>query len=385
MILGASTRAAAWSAWRAGFQPVCVDLFLDQDLREIAEVHPLSDYPSGFAEAVVRIPTTPWIYTGGLENYPEILARIAITHPLYGTPPEVVAQVRDPFWLNRFCREHSFAVPRVLPGHSAPPLEEPWLLKPLQGSGGRNIRHWTPQSQSISFDPATHFFQEYRHGTPCSALFLAGSQETKLLATFEQLIGQPQPTNLPPFLYSGSIFPSPIPRSAHRELIRLGTLLTEEAPLEGLFGIDFLWSEETLWLLEVNPRYTASVELDEFATGQPHLADHCACFTEGSRLPDPSPSPSKHSRYSFLAKQILYAPVSLQIETFPSSPANRETPWSLPQIADLPIPRTEIAAGDPICTLFAAGSDRESLLLKLDSAGQSLLHHLGVGASPSSN
>ena len=38
LILGASTRAAAAIAVRAGFDPVCADRFGDEDLRRIAEV-----------------------------------------------------------------------------------------------------------------------------------------------------------------------------------------------------------------------------------------------------------------------------------------------------------------------------------------------------------
>ena len=38
LILGCSTRAAAWSAVRAGFFPVCADEFGDEDLRQVAEV-----------------------------------------------------------------------------------------------------------------------------------------------------------------------------------------------------------------------------------------------------------------------------------------------------------------------------------------------------------
>ncbi|MCA9099411.1 MAG: hypothetical protein KDA36_13535, partial [Planctomycetaceae bacterium] len=129
LILGASTRAAAWSAWRAGYQPVCVDLFLDLDLRAVAEVHPLDSYPAGFPAAVADLPPTPWIYTGGLENFPEIVAEIAAIHPLYGNGPEVLRLVRDPFWLDQFHRQHAFPRLRLSQGNAPPPTDGTWLLK----------------------------------------------------------------------------------------------------------------------------------------------------------------------------------------------------------------------------------------------------------------
>ncbi len=59
MILGASTRAAAQSAVRAGFQPVCADHFADEDLFEVAEVLPLSGYPHGLLASAGASRRTP--------------------------------------------------------------------------------------------------------------------------------------------------------------------------------------------------------------------------------------------------------------------------------------------------------------------------------------
>ena len=51
LILGASTRAAAQSAIRAGLRPICADLFADLDLRDCARVLDVDDYPHGLAAA----------------------------------------------------------------------------------------------------------------------------------------------------------------------------------------------------------------------------------------------------------------------------------------------------------------------------------------------
>src|ERR1051325_6805760 len=84
IILGASTRAAAFSAARAGLSPWCVDLFADADLSRRFPVRkvPLADYPHALLAALNDAPPGPVIYTGGLENHPSLLERIA--RPLWG-------------------------------------------------------------------------------------------------------------------------------------------------------------------------------------------------------------------------------------------------------------------------------------------------------------
>ena len=58
IIIGASTRAAATSAWRAGWTPWCADLFADADLERIATVRkvPPETYPHGLLAALYDAP-----------------------------------------------------------------------------------------------------------------------------------------------------------------------------------------------------------------------------------------------------------------------------------------------------------------------------------------
>ena len=44
-------------------------------------------------------------------------------------------------------------------------------------------------------------------------------------------------------------------------------MLADRFELSGLFGVDFILDGDQVWTLEVNPRYTASVEIVERATG----------------------------------------------------------------------------------------------------------------------
>ena len=78
VIFGASVRAAAFSALRAGLRPWCCDLFADADLVCRCDAVRLSGrYPDTFADLVGAEVAGPWMYTGGLENHPDLVRRMA--------------------------------------------------------------------------------------------------------------------------------------------------------------------------------------------------------------------------------------------------------------------------------------------------------------------
>ena len=90
-----------------------------------------------------------------------------------------------------------------------------------------------------------------------------------------QLIGESR-LNAAPFAYCGSI--GPLRRRAsplERQIVRCGQMLGSEFGLRGLFGVDFLLDADSVaWLTEVNPRYTASVEVLEDGLGISLLGEH---------------------------------------------------------------------------------------------------------------
>src|SRR5262245_55466852 len=105
LLVGASTRAAAHSALRGGLRPVCIDMFGDSDLCATADVVQVDDYPRDIPAALESFPEIPWMYTGGFENHPQIIERIATRARLLGNGAEVLAQVRNPWWLTATLRQ----------------------------------------------------------------------------------------------------------------------------------------------------------------------------------------------------------------------------------------------------------------------------------------
>src|SRR5437764_13656443 len=112
VIVGASVRAAAQSAIRAGFAPLACDLFADVDLRRICSAVRVNGYPQGLASAAAGYPPAPWLYTGGLENHPDLVDQIGRDRPLLGVGGDALRGVRDPFRVVAAMQKHGLPCPR---------------------------------------------------------------------------------------------------------------------------------------------------------------------------------------------------------------------------------------------------------------------------------
>ena len=368
LILGASTRAAAASAVRAGFAPVCADRFGDEDLRHIASVIAVDNDLHRTLDAVKKLPPTPWMYTGSLENDPKFIASVSERHTLLGNPREVLRKVRDPFWLERTLRAYDLPALRVRSVRRLAALvqatSERWLLKPTRGGGGCRIAVWSGQPLP------THerfYFQEQRLGTPMSALFVASPENVELIGVCEQLIGPAfgAPTE---FGYAGSIGPIAVSDRTRELLQRLGDTLTREAQLRGLFGIDFILADDIPWLVELNPRYTASVEVLERVLGRALLAEHVSACGHQLVIVREQPTPNR-----IVGKQIVYATRDLTAPRLESLfEQEGHTPES-PLIADIPAPGSCIATGWPICTVFTQAETAEDCRMRLESRSRAVL------------
>lgn len=358
LIVGASTRAAAASAVRAGLRPVCVDRFGDEDLRKIATVVAVNDDLHRTLDVILALPPMPWMYTGSLENDPKFIAAVSERHALAGNPPDVLKLVRDPFWLERTLRTNDLPALRVCNIRSLAALGrasessaeggqatgDSWLLKPMRSGGGFRIAHWTGQPMPIN---ECFYLQEFRRSTPMSALFIASPKEAELIGVCEQLIGTEfgAPTE---FGYAGSIGPIAVSDRTRELLQRLGNTLTREAQLRGLFGIDFILADDIPWLVELNPRYTASVEILERALGLALLAEHTSAFSNGTATVR-----ERIASNCIVGKQILFAASDLTVPNFEMTFESAEHTSESPLIADIPALGSRIAAGWPICTVFA--------------------------------
>lgn len=307
-----------------------IDLFADADTVRLCPTLKCdpADYPHGFVELAKLAPPGPWMYTGGLENYPDVVAAVSETRPLWGNGPDVLKLVRDPWFLDALPR-HVVGFAEVVPRRSDHRLPfRSHLRKPLRGAGGGGIRMAT--TTDTPDDPDV-YFQELVEGVPLSAVFASVHRVPITLGCTFQLIGTPW-LHAGRFQYAGNVT-----RQWERyPVASFDADLCQSSGLSGLFGLDFI----DRWVVDVNPRYTASVEVLEFAHGVP-LLKH-----------DAPPPPAS----CVFGKAIYYAAAPI---TFPVSGPWDESlrrctdVWQMLNYADIPHAGNNIESGQPVFTLFA--------------------------------
>ncbi len=114
--------------------------------------------------------------------------------------------------------------------------------------------------------PEGSVYQEYISGKPCSFSFVTDGSDCVVLGITEQLIVTRSYTGRK-FGYAGNLFP--LETGNQKKLLETVTgiahWLTTNYRLTGLNGVDFILHGEDCWVIEVNPRYSASMELFERA------------------------------------------------------------------------------------------------------------------------
>ena len=137
--------------------------------------------------------------------------------------------------------------------------------------------------------------------------------------------------------------------------------------LRGLFGVDAIHqSNGTIVPIEVNPRYTASMEILERGLGINAIATHLNAFPccVGKHAGG-FPSPGKETNRLF-GKAILYAQKDVIFEESTSTAIARSNiVGSWPQYADIPTVGTKIGTGRPICTAFASANSEDQVKRRL--------------------
>jgi predicted ATP-grasp superfamily ATP-dependent carboligase len=355
LICGASARAAAFSALRAGLQPRCADLFADADLQRRCAVTRLTGrYPHGFGPFLDSAPPGPWIYTGGLENWPRLVQRWA-RRPLWGNGEPALSLARNPEHVTRLLQAADMPVPSLRCPGDKESRSFRWLLKPRKGAGGSGIRY---SSEQLPEGPSS-YCQEYVEGQSCSLLYLGDGRQARLLGITQQLVGIPW-LHAAPFCYGGSIGPLDPGIIQRPSLEALGHLLARECGLCGLFGVDGMVRDDIFWPVEINPRYTASVEVLEYAVGLSALAYHAHVFAHGQLPPLPAPTVPLDDH---VGKAILFAQSDLDFPADGPWMAELRSPTpnhELPAFADIPSAGEPIESGRPILTFFARGGSVSS-------------------------
>ena len=334
------------AAAAAGCDVVAADIFCDAETRRDAiRAIPLRYANGGFDAAQVRqallpllTPDTGFAYGSGFESQPELLDEIGQHCTLLGNTAQTVRIAKDPDHFFSLLADLGIAYPET--STALPASAESWLGKRVGGSGGTHV---LPLPTEITCD----YYQRQVPGRPCSLLFLAnGNGAISGVGYNEQWLAAVPGT---PFLYGGAVSQAALPEVVCMVMLDAARRISAALGLRGLNSLDCMVDGECVWVLEVNPRLSASFALYDAANAgaQLFLAHLHACL--GELAPELPPEPAR-------AHLIYYARSAWTV------PALMEWPeW----VVDRPHGLLQVHAGDPLCTITAEAQHAEAARMRV--------------------
>ena len=346
-IVGASARAAAESAVAAGYEVIAADLFADADLSALCPATRIEPYPAGLVDWLAGQRVDAWLYTGAIENSPELVDQMSRIAPLLGPDASALRGVREPRRLQEGLDGSGVHFPETRLHDGAIPPAGDWLVKTYRHASGMGVWELGDEPHTDSVEGQT-FLQRRISGRNLAAVFAIGRDSSDLLGVTEQQIGNHE-LNSPKWGYCGSVGPIDLGAELTETLESLGEALRLRFGLRGLVGADLMVDSDRVWVLEVNPRYTASVEVLERALGRSAIGAHVACFTGDPIEPWPSQTVSTH------AKSILFAWRDATVsESFHRWAMRLQAEGG---VSDVPHTGTRIPSGAPVVTLHGMTGD----------------------------
>lgn len=325
LVVAVSARMLAELAVADGYEVIALDHFGDVDLRAVAPGWTARN-SGALAALAADVEADAVVYGAGFENRPDLVAQLADGRELLGTPPERLADVRDPWSVGAAARAAGARFPDIRAGGSSD--RGPWLRKPLRGGGGRGVRRW----KGGAVRP-TEILQRHVRGLSCSAVAIGDGRGAVVLGLTEQLH---RPRG---FGWMGNVVPPRLPAGELAELDgQLSAVCAEVVAsfgVRGAFGVDAVWDGRHAWVLEVNPRPPASLELFGPGCFEAHVSG-----ARGLGLVTVPAVPGAN------VKLVLYADRDLR------APAIGWWPEDL--VRDIPRAGEEIKRGAPVCTLISA-------------------------------
>lgn len=340
---------------------MALDFFGDADLADqpievvsVARDAGLPRQVASLARQALRIDWQGFLGAGGIENRPGLVRLLERRGRSLGSPAAAVRAVRDPRRLAAWLESEHLPRAAVIDAVRVPDDGRAWLLKPRRGAGGGHTRRGLA-GEAV---PRGWYLQEFLPGPAGSAAFLADGGTAHLLGVSAQVSGW-EAIGALGFRHAGNLFDARTPLEGPDHLLdaagveaarRIASGLAARFGLRGPGGFDFIAIGGRPHLIEVNPRWTASMELyDEARPGS--VVDAAIRIAEGEPAAraaaaigfDVAPdAPPVRGRGVLYATRSILAP----------------PPGALARLGARDRPRAgeRIEAGRPICTLAGSGS-----------------------------
>ena len=341
IIAAISSRAYVQAAVDAGYSVVAIDAFCDFDTQKIAQkvlqvkLENSQFVADDFCAALNALGLSNALglcIGAGFEASSKLLHYLSKQTLLITNSINTTLQVKNPLRFFAFCDAANMRYP--VTQLTRPVNTISWLQKQIGGSGGAHIKAVLPLKLA---QHAAIYYQKLQTGTPYSCLFLADTKYAQVIGFNEQWCSASTEGNsFSPYRFGGAVSHAELDDNIKNCIIDFINKATLHFGLRGINSCDFLLHENSVYMLEINPRLSASLQLYQAKTGNLFAAHVQACTGELKVWP----TIEKKSR----AMHIIYANKTAHM------PPNIDWPdW----VSDIPQPNSEIPAGAPICTVLA--------------------------------
>lgn len=426
VLLGSSVRALAQSCHQLRCSQLtgkaarpslwAIDQFADQDCVAIADRVSQLDLCEvsidlfGNSEQTVSAELL-FLPGGGTENYAELAQQIAASHHWCGIVGHELTSLRDPTILFDIASRLGLQTPPTYTHkthHNRQSFVHPpadllknaeWLWKSSDKGGGLGVSrlHTQPEWDYFFSQTGSDYLQQVIPGAPYGAtIIISANGKSEFVGACRLLTASDQVENLEisqsstshiqhvhtsprsrpdfPYLFAGALGPCFIPADVQRKLLRLAEACFHEFGIKGWFQIDFILdANQQAWILEVNPRWSATMEIYERALGMSLTAKHIQAW--GVEVPVYLPNTRAQGLVCW--KEVIYAESDFLWTTAHQlhvAELNRKQINTIgwPLVADIPNILQSFAPGMPICSTIAVGRTEMELQSQRDLA-QSIL------------
>ncbi len=370
LLIALSARPYVQALKEAGYSTIVIDGFLDQETRFFAdEAYPVvfdglgfdsDEFQAQLSQLIHRHVWLGCIYGAGLEAQPELLDLVKAHMPILGNPPQVLQAINAPSVLFQQCAAIAITFP---PWQFEPPKQQThgrWLRKTIGGAGGQHIQLAKPTDQANE----QVYFQKSMEGETVSVLFLSTPESLEMNANAIMLGVHTQwaaATDATPYRLGGLAALDELDCEVEHKLQIITQKLTAAFGLIGLNALDVIVRGEEVFVLELNPRLSLSLDLylQDYNHGAQvnllalHLLVGLFIHKQDSMLKQRiSHALAKLMAYHkrlrssrlFKAIAVVYAPVSFDL--------NENVLW--PEwVVDRPAQAGRIELNSPVCSVFA--------------------------------
>ncbi len=347
LIAGFSGRALAQSARRAGFTPLVVDGFGDEDTRAAAagSEHVPDIVTHGFRSssllpaldrltAGAESPPIGLVLGAGFEGVPALVEHLDARYRVLGCSADTIRQAKDPMALAALPRRAR----NCLPGDPARPACRRRRLAVEADRRHRRDAHYRgtpPTADAGAISNAKSPGRRSRRSASWAPA-IARSRFSRQWAA---------PAGRRPYRYGGATGSLELDPDLEARMIEIGLEVSRALSLVGLVSLDFLVTPDAApVLLEINPRPGATLDVFDDAAGTLFKAHIAAALGTGpldAYFAAWSPPVARAVAYLYADRGDLEIP-----------------PIAWPEWAfDRPAPGRSIARHQPIATVSAEGGD----------------------------